>query len=115
MNQRVKQMLIGAGATAGLLILTQVILPGAAKGARGTPMAILFQGLVDGAMAGLVAAGFVLIYRNQRIINIAVGQRGLRGSVFAYNMMVLNNVPFLVAVPVGILCGGLTCLAFDAR
>lgn len=85
---------------AGLLVVTQLILPG--QDGQGTPPGILFFGLVLGLMNALVASGIILIYRNSRIINFAQGSLGAVGAVFTYNLAVLNGWPFFLALVSGL-------------
>ncbi|MGH2812988.1 MAG: ABC transporter permease subunit, partial [Actinomycetota bacterium] len=108
-----KSFLIGAGAFAALLGVTQ-LLPGA-QGADGTPPAILFTGLVVGFINALVAAGVVLIYRTTRIINFAQASIGAAGGVFTFNLVVDEKTswPFFPALVAGVLIAGIVGVAIE--
>ena len=68
---------------------------------------LLFNGIVQGLVYGLVAMGIVLIYRSTRVINFAVGNMGLIGSV-TFALMIINyDFPFWVAFALAILIGAL--------
>lgn len=68
---------------------------------------VVFDGVSQGLVYGLLALGIVLIYRSTRVINFAVGNMGIPGSaVFA--LLVINwNVPFWLAAAAGLLVGAL--------
>lgn len=111
-NPRVKSALITSVLFLGILIVTQIILPGGSAGG-GTPPAVLFNGLVLGLLQGLVAAGIVLIYRSSNIINFAQGALGAAGGVFTYNFAVLNRWPFLLSLIMGLIVAALIGLAVE--
>ncbi|HEY1828691.1 MAG TPA: ABC transporter permease [Acidimicrobiales bacterium] len=46
------------------------------------PSAIVLQGLIIGLSYGLLAVGFVLVYRTNRVLNFAQGQIGVISAVF---------------------------------
>ncbi|MHB8466927.1 MAG: ABC transporter permease subunit [Acidimicrobiales bacterium] len=104
-------------ATAGLVVLaavyTQLVLPGPKGGARGTPMAILFEGLLLGLLSGLVACALVLIYRVQVFINFAAFGIGAVAAWFATLLIRLTPVPFFVDVALGLLAGALLGAVFE--
>ncbi len=66
---------------------------------------LLFNGVVQGLVYGLVAMGIVLIYRSTRVINFAVGNMGLIGSVTFALMVINHDFPFWVAFALAILIG----------
>ena len=43
---------------------------------------LLFIGVVQGMIVGLIAMGIVLVYRSSRVINFAVGGLGLPATAF---------------------------------
>ncbi|MEM9041846.1 MAG: branched-chain amino acid ABC transporter permease/ATP-binding protein [Actinomycetota bacterium] len=68
---------------------------------------IVFSGVVNGLVFGLLAMGIVLIYRSTRVINFAVGNLGLPGAAL-FALMVINwNWPFWLALAVVVVIGGL--------
>ncbi len=91
------RLLISIGAAVGVLIVTQFLLPGPKGGGRGTPTAILFSGLVTGAINGLTAIGLVLVYRTSRIINFAQAALGAMGAILAYNLVAVYNLNYGLA------------------
>ncbi|MGH2760102.1 MAG: hypothetical protein ACRDKJ_11150, partial [Actinomycetota bacterium] len=66
-----RTLLYAVGAGLALFGITQLVLPGSDAPARGTPYAILFNGLVQGALSAFTAIGIVLVYRTSRVINFA--------------------------------------------
>jgi branched-chain amino acid transport system permease protein len=92
------RLLFSIGAAALVLIVTQFLLPGPKGGSRGTPMAIVFTGVVAGALNGLTAIGLVLVYRTSRIVNFAQAALGSLGAIFAYNMIAVYNLPYGLAL-----------------
>ena len=110
-----KQRSIAASVLAFIvsLIVVQVLLPGTPGGGRGTPMAILFNGLVGGCAVAITALGLVLVYRSLRIINFAQAALGAAGGRLFFELIEFTKVPFLVALPLSIAVGALTGIAFD--
>lgn len=98
---------IFAAATIASFVVTQFLIDG------GTPVAVLFDSLVLGLLSALTTVGLVLIYRSHRIINFAQPILGVLGGVFAFNLAVLNNWPWLVALICGVLVAGLVGLVFQ--
>ena len=95
-----------------VLVYTQFVVSGTGQ-SRGTPAAILFNGLVFGLLNALLAAGLILVYRTTRIINFAQTAIGSVGAAFTFQLIELNNIPFLLAFPLGVLLSGLVGVAFD--
>ncbi len=89
--------LIGLVVGGVLLALTQLVLPGSSDPARGTPMGVLFSGLVTGALNAMTAIGLVLIYRTSRIVNFAQAALGAVGAVFAYNLIIAHELAYGLA------------------
>lgn len=91
---------LGTGVVAGLLAfaVAGVLLP------AGLPLGVLLLGVVLGSLHGLAAMGIVLIYRSSRIINFAQVEIGGVAAAMAVLLVTGNDVPYLVAVPVGLVC-----------
>ena len=102
-NAKIRRLVIAAAATAGVLVMTQFVLPGAQGPARGTPAAILFSGLVLGLATSLFATGVVLVYRTMRFINFIQGPIGAAAAVVVTHMLVFTPVPFPIALVIGLL------------
>ncbi|MBL7497363.1 ATP-binding cassette domain-containing protein [Frankia sp. CNm7] len=66
---------------------------------------VLFDGAVTGLVIGLLAVGIVLVYRSTRVINFAVANMGLVGSVLFALLVVRYNVPYWVGLPISLLAG----------
>jgi branched-chain amino acid transport system permease protein len=105
---RERSAAIAVGVGVVVFVVLRFVLPGSPGSGRGTPVAILFQGLVTGALSGLIAIGLVLIYRTARIINFAQAAIGTVGAIFAYNMAIVYHVPYGVAFAGGVV---VCCLA----
>lgn len=101
-RENARRVAIAFGAVLALLLVTQLLLPGAGGGARGTPAAILFRGALNGLVASLTAAGLVLIYRSVRVINFAQVALGVPGGVVAFDLIQYTRVPFAVALLLGL-------------
>ncbi len=112
-NRRVRAALLSGGLFGLLLLFTQVLLPGDAGPARGTPFAILFTGIVNGMALSLTAAGIVVVYRTIRIINFAQAALGVFGAYFCFELVRWTAVPFPLALIAGIALGALVGVAFD--
>ncbi len=106
---------VAACALAALLsvIVVQFVLPGTPGGGRGTPMAILFYGLVLGCNVGVTALGLVLVYRSLRIINFAQAAIGAAGGRMFFEFMQFTQVPFVISLLLGILGGAVVGILFD--
>ncbi|MDQ3781810.1 MAG: branched-chain amino acid ABC transporter permease, partial [Actinomycetota bacterium] len=89
-------------AAVGLVVFTQLVLPGTPGGGRGTPMAILFLGAVRGLVVALTAVGVVLLYRTLRIINFAQAALGIAGGVLCFALVQFTPVPFPLAFLLGL-------------
>ena len=119
-NRAARVAVLMAGATVALLVFTQFLLPGDARPARGTPIAVLFQGLLIGLVNALTAAGIILIYRATRIISFAQLSIGAIAGVFVNHMVAYNpGFPFpltlLVALAGAGAVGALLELVFVRR
>lgn len=67
-----------------------------------SPNGIFLQGIVLGALNGLLAMGLVLIYRTNRIINFAQGALGAFAATLAGWLVQRFGWPFYLAVVVGL-------------
>ncbi|MDI2124609.1 branched-chain amino acid ABC transporter permease/ATP-binding protein [Yinghuangia seranimata] len=68
---------------------------------------VLFDGLVNGMVFGLLAMGVVLVHRSTRVVNFAVGNGGLVGSGLFALLAVRYHVPWPLALPVALAAGTL--------
>ncbi|MGH8973888.1 MAG: branched-chain amino acid ABC transporter permease [Acidimicrobiia bacterium] len=80
---------------------------------------ILSNGLVIGAIYGLVALGLTLVYKKSRVLNFAHGEVGMVGAFVFYVASVEQHWPYLLAAATGIavsaLLGGATFLVLIRR
>lgn len=67
------------------------------------PLGVIIQGLVLGALSGLVAIGLVLIYRSARIVNFAQGQMGALGVSAAIIAVTAYHVNFFLSLIIGVI------------
>lgn len=88
-----------------LLLLTQFLFPGSPGGGRGTPAAILFNGVLLGLTIAVFASSVVLMYRTLRFINFALGPIGIASTTLLSYMLVFANVPLPIALPLTIAVG----------
>jgi branched-chain amino acid transport system permease protein len=63
---------------------------------------ILANGLVIGAIYGLVALGIGLTYKKSRVLNFAYGEIGMFGAFVFYSLRVEHHLPYLLALIVGV-------------
>ncbi|MGH9084497.1 MAG: ABC transporter permease subunit [Acidimicrobiales bacterium] len=102
-DPRLRSATLAALTVGGVLVLTQLILPGpAALTGRGTPWAQMFFGLVRGMTISLTTAGIVLVYRTQRVLNFAQSSVGLAGAFFFFGLSYFTNIPFPIALLLGL-------------
>jgi branched-chain amino acid transport system permease protein len=106
LDPRVRTALVAAATLVAILVCTQFAFPGAGGGGRGTPVAILFRGVVLGAVGALTSSGIVLLYRTIRIINFAQIALGIAGGILAFDLVLYTPVPFPVALLIGLATGG---------
>jgi branched-subunit amino acid ABC-type transport system permease component len=63
---------------------------------------ILSNGLVIGAIYGLVALGITLVYKKSGVLNFAHGEVGMWGAFVFYVFLVEQHRPYLVAAAIGV-------------
>lgn len=65
-------------------------------------LALIVSGLLIGVIYGLVAMGFVLIYKCSGIFNFAQGEMLLIGGYIVWTLIILVNLPVWLAIIVGL-------------
>jgi len=71
------------------------------------PRVVIFSGLVNGLVFAMLAMGIILIYRNTRVINFAVGNMGLPGATL-FALLIINwGWPFWLALVTVLVVGAL--------
>jgi branched-subunit amino acid ABC-type transport system permease component len=74
---------------------------------------ILSNGLVIGAIYGLVALGITLVYKKSGVLNFAHGEVGMVGAFVFYVVSVEQHLPYLLAAAAGVLTSAaLGCATF---
>src|SRR4051794_20845032 len=76
------------------LLLIGVIYP--------APLSLIAEGIILGALSGLVAVGLVLVYRANRIVNFAQGSLGALGGILAASLIVGEHWAFFPSVLAGL-------------
>ncbi len=66
------------------------------------PAGIVVRGLIVGGLTALVALGMALIYRANRILNFAQADLGLVPVMLTFMLLTEVGLPYLVAVPIGL-------------
>lgn len=66
---------------------------------------LVFNGLVNGLVTGLLAMGMVLVYRSTRVVNFAVGNLGVVGASLLALLALNYDVPYWPALAVALLAG----------
>lgn len=118
-QERVKarDAVITMGVFGGLATLFFVLLPlipttHTRTGNWESPVPVLMLGLIIGMTYGLLAAGLVLIYRSNRIINFAHGQIGAFAAAIFGLAVVQWHVPYWLAFfPALVVAGGVGAIA----
>jgi branched-chain amino acid transport system permease protein len=64
---------------------------------------LVVSGIAIGGIYGLVALGFVLIYKATDVLNLAQGEMLMLGAYISYDMLTRYGLPFVVALPVTLL------------
>lgn len=112
-GSRARSAAFAAGAFLLTLLFTQVVLPGASGGGRGTPGAMLFLGLVLGLVNSLTAVALILVYRTIRVINFAQTALGVIGAQLFFDVVRYTEIPFLLAFPAGLALAAVAGVGFD--
>ena len=71
----------------------------------------IISGLAVGCVYGLIALGFVLIFKTTEVINFAQGEIMMIGAFIAFTLITVFKVPFVLAfLLTPIICGGIGIL-----
>lgn len=65
---------------------------------------IIVTGLATGGVYGLIALGFVLIYKASSILNLAMGEFMTLGAFLCFTALAWVGAPFYVALPITLAC-----------
>lgn len=77
----------------------------AAKWMFETPNGLMIYAAALGSLYGLLAAGIIIVYRTNRIVNFAVGGMGAVPAVFALTLMTTHGLSYWLAAPLALVCG----------
>ncbi len=58
---------------------------------------LMLSGVIAGSIYGLIALGFVVIYKSTTVVNFAQGEIMMLGAYFCYYLVVTHHIPFLPA------------------
>jgi branched-chain amino acid transport system permease protein len=73
----------------------------------------LLNGIFIGSIYALFGLGYTLVFGLLDVLNLAHSEVFMLGAVVTYSLVALHQVPFLLAVPLGILAGGLLGLVIE--
>jgi branched-chain amino acid transport system permease protein len=73
----------------------------------------LLNGIFIGSIYALFALGYTLVFGLLDVLNLAHSEVFMLGAVTAYSLVALHQVPFALAVPLGIATGGLLGLGIE--
>jgi len=76
-------------------------------------MTALINGILSGSAYGLIAVGFVMIYKGSRIFNLAHGEIGGFGLYIAWDLQHNHKVPVLIAFVAGIIVATLVAIIVE--
>jgi branched-chain amino acid transport system permease protein len=74
---------------------------------------LLISGIAQGCIYGLIALGFVLIYKATETVSFAQGDLMMVGAFIALGVMTFAGLPFWIAVPAAI--AGMALVGFGAE
>jgi branched-chain amino acid transport system permease protein len=69
-------------------------------------MQLLMTGMTVGLIYGLMAVGFVLIYKSSKIFNFAQGEMVMVGAFLSWTFLGLLHMPLAVGLPLALLVTG---------
>jgi branched-chain amino acid transport system permease protein len=73
----------------------------------------LLNGVFIGAIYALFALGYTLVFGLLDVLNLAHSEVFMLGAVVTYSLVALHNVPFWLAVPLGVAAGGVLGLVIE--
>lgn len=99
---RWRRCALGIGALAAAWFIARALLP------AGLPFGVVLMGLVLGSLTSLTSVGLVLVYRAARVINFAQVAMGGLAAALAVVLVTGAHVPYLAALPLGLLAAAAT-------
>ena len=70
----------------------------------------IFNGIMLGSTYALIAIAFTLLMGILNMLNFAIGEIFMLGAIFGLTFVNLG-LPFYLAVPLAMVCTGLSCLS----
>jgi branched-chain amino acid transport system permease protein len=74
---------------------------------------VIVTGLATGGVYGLIALGFVLIYKASSILNLAMGEFMTLGAFLCFTALAGVGAPFYLALPITLACAFLLGIAVE--
>jgi len=74
---------------------------------------LLISGVAQGCIYGLIALGFVLIYKATETVSFAQGELMMLGSFLALSLLTVLGMPFWISIPATMLAMGLFGLVVE--
>jgi branched-chain amino acid transport system permease protein len=74
---------------------------------------VIVTGLATGGVYGLIALGFVLIYKASGILNLAMGEFMTLGAFLCFTVLAGVGAPFYLALPTTLACAFLLGIAVE--
>ncbi len=74
---------------------------------------LLVSGISQGCVYGLIALGFVLIYKATEMVNFAQGDMMMMGAYFAYTFIYLMDWPYFAGVLAAIVSMAILSMAME--
>jgi len=100
LRERARSIAIGVIGSLALWAIAAAVLT------KGVPPGVVLRGIVSGLLYALTAMGIILVYRANRVINLSQAALGSVAAVIAIEF-VLHGLPYLVAVPLGLVIAAL--------
>ena len=76
-----------------------------------TNLTLIFGGIALGSIYGIVALGFVLVYKSTGVLNLAQGDFLMLGAYLSVTLLITNDLGLFLALPLVALAMGLVGLA----
>ena len=77
------------------------------------PREVMLNGAIVGTLYAMLAMGIILIYKANRLINFAAAALGSVPAVLMLTLISLKGFPYLVALPLALVGGGLLAAVVD--
>jgi ABC-type branched-subunit amino acid transport system ATPase component/ABC-type branched-subunit amino acid transport system permease subunit len=119
MTRRMRLAAYSAAALVTLWLILDFVLPHVistsetSTGHWQTPFPVVVLGLIEGASYGMLAAGLVLIYRSNKIINFAHGEVGAFAASFFAIEVTRWHIPYWAALVPALVVAGLIGVLID--